>query len=142
LLRKNQSLVTLKTMMDGAVTRLSASNGGIQTMSKLEGDKSNGRGGFRPGAGRPRNVPLTPIGHLLGVMRNPKAEPARRDQAAIALLPYYHATEDEPVTGTTPLGKKADIARRAARVAASGRFATPQPPPRLDPDRDFTDAAR
>jgi hypothetical protein len=103
--------------------------GGIQTMSQFEGEKSNGRGGFRPGAGRPRNVPLTPLEHLLTVMRNPKAEPSRRDQAAIALLPYYQSDaaegEREPATG-----KKADAKNRALRVAASGRFATP-PPPRL-----------
>ena len=65
------------------------------------------RGGFRPGAGRPRKAPLTPFDYLIGVLRNPKAEPGRRDQAAIALLPLY--SDDQPADGedAPPTGKKA-----------------------------------
>lgn len=69
------------------------------------------RGGFRPGAGRPRGSraaggaasahptgprtgaagPADPLAYLLAVMNDPEADPARRDRAAIAALPYLHA---------------------------------------------------
>ena len=64
------------------------------------------RGGYRPGAGRPRGSgkmrktasappsaapaegPLDPVTYLTGVMNDPAADPARRDRAASLLLPY------------------------------------------------------
>jgi hypothetical protein len=75
---------------------------------------------------------VVPSEYLLAVMRNPKAEPSHRVQAAIALLPYYHgdAAEAEPVVTGRPLGKKDAAKAKAVRIAASGRFATP-PAPRL-----------
>jgi hypothetical protein len=105
--------------------------GDNQTMSEFEEGKSN-RGGFRPGAGRPRNVPVVPFEYLLTVMRNPKAEAAHRVHAAIALLPYYQgdAAETDPAVTGRPLGKKDAAKAKAVRIAASGRFATP-PAPRL-----------
>lgn len=63
------------------------------------------RGGARPGAGRPkgsRNTPKmenapkqypgaeTPLAYLLAVMNDPEADPARRDAAARAILPFTH----------------------------------------------------
>jgi hypothetical protein len=106
--------------------------GDNQTMSEFEDAKSK-RGGFRPGAGRPRNVPVVPLEYLLTVMRNPKAEPGHRVQAAIALLPYYQgeAAEGGPVVTGGPLGKKDAAKAKAVRIAAHGRLATPPAPPRL-----------
>ena len=34
---------------------------------------------------------LTPLAHMLKVMRDPKAEPARRDEMAKAAAPYCHS---------------------------------------------------
>lgn len=71
------------------------------------------RGGFRAGAGRPRGsrtvkmpttsteaAGMTPRDYLLRVLNDPSADEARRDRAAIALLPY---TVPKPA----PLGAKA-----------------------------------
>jgi hypothetical protein len=63
-----------------------------------------GRGGARPGAGRPPNKPTfelpeqratyaaatTPLAFLLATMRDPLADPKRRDKAAVAAAPYCH----------------------------------------------------
>jgi len=85
-------------------------------------------GGNRPGAGRPRKpakqaepiqADLTPLAHLLGIMRNPANTLARRMRAAALLLPYCH-----PKFG----GAGVKDARQAAGAAASGKFATPSPP--------------
>ena len=63
------------------------------------------RGGFRPGAGRKEGSAtartreiankaiengLTPLEYMLGVMRDPKADVARRDEMARAAAPYIH----------------------------------------------------
>lgn len=62
-------------------------------------------GGARPGAGRPKGAQnklsaearaaavkggITPLEYMLRVMRNPKAEPSRRDEMARAAAPYVH----------------------------------------------------
>jgi hypothetical protein len=77
------------------------------------------RGGFRVGAGRPpgvrnrsrvpadiaqeaANAGMTPLGYMLSVMRDPKADPARRDRMAITAAPFCHARAD-----AEPEGKKA-----------------------------------
>ncbi|TCZ61270.1 hypothetical protein [Roseicella aquatilis] len=82
------------------------------------------RGGYRPGAGRPKGSPTIrvpelaaegeadPLAYLLAVMNDPAADPARRDRAAIAALPYVHARADAG-------GKKA-AALAAASDAESG----------------------
>jgi len=76
------------------------------------------RGGYRAGAGRPRGsktvkMPaptsteagsMTPLEYLSRVLNDPSADEARRDRAAIALLPY-----------TVP--KPASIGAKAAREA-------------------------
>lgn len=80
------------------------------------------KGGFRPGAGRPkgsRTVTLTaepqrvadPLAYLLAVMNDPAADSARRDRAAIAALPYLHPRADAG-------GKKAAAAIAAERAEA------------------------
>ena len=81
------------------------------------------RGGYRPGAGRPRGGATLrlgrearraadPLAYLLGVLADEAADPARRDRAAIALLPYLHARAQ-------PLGAKA-AAAAAAQTAERG----------------------
>ena len=81
------------------------------------------KGGYRAGAGRPRGSATVrlhpkaqqapdPLDYLLGVMRDPEADPARRDRAAIAALPFVHARADAG-------GKKA-AAEAAARHAEAG----------------------
>src|SRR5437763_12899633 len=97
------------------------------------------RGGYRPGAGRPkvraarkavksgkrrqRSQPepakagpigtTTPLDHMLSVMRDPAADPLRRDRMAIAAAPFCHARIDNRV------GKK-DLTEEAARTAGHG----------------------
>jgi hypothetical protein len=71
------------------------------------------RGGRRPGAGRPKGVAnkrtrkltegtaeavalteasggVTPLAHLLAVLRDPESSPARKDSAAATAAPYIH----------------------------------------------------
>jgi len=61
------------------------------------------KGGYRPGSGRPKGSTavkrapiiadpdgLMPIDWLLAVLRDARTEPRRRDQIAIAVLPYLH----------------------------------------------------
>ena len=99
------------------------------------------RGGARPGAGRPRKQPAaapsapvasaelppesdgppgeSPLDYMLRVMRDPGAEPFRRDRMAQAAAPYVHAKMAEQK------GKgKSDAPK------ASSRFA-PAAPPKL-----------
>jgi hypothetical protein len=62
------------------------------------------RGGYRPGAGRPKGSTVQataearaaadPLQYLLAVMADATADPARRDRAAIACLPYLHPRAD------------------------------------------------
>ena len=63
-----------------------------------------GRGGARPGAGRPRSKPVfelpeqratyagleKPLEYMLAVMRDPLADVRRRDKMAKAAAPYCH----------------------------------------------------
>ena len=92
-----------------------------------------GRGGFRPGAGRPKkgNPPIvkieiealsaapladgvTPLEYALGVMRDPTAPTSRRDRMAALAAPYCHARASDAAAG-----KKA-MARDAADTAGHG----------------------
>ena len=92
-----------------------------------------GRGGFRPGAGRPKsgNPPIvevkaealsaaplaagiTPLGYMLAVMRDPAASTARRDRMAALAAPYCHARASDAAGG-----KKA-MAQTAADTAGHG----------------------
>ncbi len=81
-----------------------------------------GRGGARPGAGRPKRaqqiLPISagesPLVFLLQVMNNQAAELKLRIEAARAALPYMHQKGGV-------LGKK-DATKEAARRLSGGRF--------------------
>lgn len=105
------------------------------------------RGGYRPGAGRPKgsknrskgpvktprmrqvtpgmpghgNGNLSPLDYMLAVMRNSEVDDARRDRMAVAAAPFVHARKD---AGT---GKKEEQERQAG-VAAQGKFAAAPAP--------------
>jgi hypothetical protein len=95
------------------------------------------RGGYRPGAGRPKRSKAraetdkprptqptsTPLDYLLAVMNDPTAEPERRDRMAIAAAPFVHprAADGRPT-------KKQTAEEVAARAGKRGRFATPPAP--------------
>jgi hypothetical protein len=57
----------------------------------------------------------TPLEFLLSVMCDPGVDTQRRDKAAIAALPYYHAKMERP----QKLGKK-EAAEMAAEQAGAG----------------------
>jgi hypothetical protein len=106
------------------------------------------RGGHRPGAGRPKGakdkkgpgkaktppseIPqdivddaaaanMLPLDYMLMVMRDPAAEPARRDRMAQAAAPFVHARKESG-------GGKRDEKEDRAKRAAEGDFA-PRPTP-------------
>ncbi len=97
------------------------------------------RGGYRPGAGRPRgktrqpSVPMAPaqdpLAYMIATMNDPRADPARRDRMAIAAAPYLH-----PKIAENRLGKR-ELTLQAARDAAEGTewedLLPPLPEPRF-----------
>jgi hypothetical protein len=102
------------------------------------------RGGFRPGAGRPkgsaksadtehsikreaRKAGMTPLEYMLEVMNDEAVDPSRRDRMAIAAAPFVHARAE-----AAPDGKKAQQQANAEKIA-TGRFA-PRQGPRLAVD--------
>lgn len=94
------------------------------------------RGGYRPGAGRPKsakspkakaleNVPgdikkaarkskLSPLEYMLAVMNDDSADDGRRDRMAVAAAPFVH---EKP--GDKSKGKK-EQAHEAAQTAGEG----------------------
>ena len=92
------------------------------------------RGGFRPGAGRPKGArskketaalppdikkaakraKMSPLDYMLAVMNDEDADSGRRDRMAVAAAPYVHprAADKQP-------GKK-ERAERAAQSAGQG----------------------
>ena len=116
------------------------------------------RGGYRPGAGRPRksgdgqvakkakaakiafsdDAPLvevpegqvSPLEYLLGVVNDVTAEPADRMRAAVSAAPYVHAKASDVIAAK---GKKEQKQEAAEQVAGAGRFA-PRRGPRLAVD--------
>lgn len=78
------------------------------------------RGGYRPGAGRPKGTrstasdahadtaghAWTPLEYMLAVMNDASTDPMRRDRMAIAAAPYVH-------------GKKGEVGKREQRKARS-----------------------
>jgi phage terminase small subunit len=107
------------------------------------------RGGFRPGAGRPRKHPKRtqkrrkkpevvaqveqkpasqepvgtdePLEVMLKIMRDPNADPDLRARMAIAAAPYCHPKMGEQ-------GKKDQKNEAAKRVASKFTASTPPPP--------------
>ena len=96
------------------------------------------RGGYRPGAGRPRGskgkttktktIPITrdgetitPLEFMLRVLNDPNADKELRARMAIAAAPYIHARAGEGK------GKKNDQADRAKKAGA-GKYAQGKAP--------------
>jgi len=105
-------------------------------------EKSMARGGYRPGAGRPKGrtgktkktiCPIgqktepttagaenqTPLSYMLSVMNDPRADKELRARMAIAAAPYIHTRAGE--------GKKQEKADRAKKAGA-GKFAQGKAP--------------
>lgn len=111
------------------------------------------RGGFRPGAGRPRkgaegkagqNVraakaaidadpvsadavladdQVSPLEFLLNMVNDPSASPADRFRAAVAAAPYVHARAEAAVAG-----KKEQRKETAQKASDGGKFGVPSAP--------------
>lgn len=103
------------------------------------------RGGYRPGAGRPKGatagkkkqvkisgIPidiledaatenLDPLTYMLRIMNDPVADPARRDRMAVSAAPFCHTRKGEGA------GKKEEKADRA-KAAGAGKFSTGRAP--------------
>jgi hypothetical protein len=110
------------------------------------------RGGYRPGAGRPkgsktakaeviakapadvkkaaRKSGMDPLTYMLSVMNDDGADEARRDRMAIAAAPFVHAKAADAAPG-----KKEQRQQAAEDVASAGRFA-PRTPPKLVVNND------
>lgn len=108
------------------------------------------RGGYRPGAGRPKGAKtaaseaaakapadvkkaarksgLDPLAYMLSVMNDHEADDARRDRMAIAAAPYVHGKAADSVPG-----KKEQRQASADAVAGAGRF-SPREVPKLAVD--------
>ena len=88
------------------------------------------RGGYRPGAGRPkqasrlpttptevrvaaRTAGITPLEYMLGVLNDPAADAARRDRMAVAAAPFVHPRAEV-------MAGKREAAKTAARTAGEG----------------------
>lgn len=99
------------------------------------------KGGYRPGAGRPKGAKtkskkkadtvmeinagaasenMTPLEFMLKIMRDPTEDEDRRARMAIAACPFCHARKGER-------SGKEDKANRA-KTARSGKFAPSKPP--------------
>lgn len=67
---------------------------------------------------------MTPLDFMLKVMRDPDADPQRRDRMAMAAAPFIHLKAAE-----AKLGKREEAKRKAAEVgAASSKFSAPAAP--------------
>lgn len=95
--------------------------------------RSGGRrpntGGARPGAGRPRKLPLEigviphyedPKEFLMAIMNDSSIDGRARIDAAKALMPYVHKRLGE--------GGKKEARKAEAKKVASGKYAPAEPP--------------
>ncbi len=104
------------------------------------------RGGFRPGAGRPKGAKKqdktskaaqaekaleahqdtkkfkTALDYAMDVINDPNADKEQKTRLAIALLPFQH-----PKLADKPATIREDRAKNAM-AAASGKYAPPPPP--------------
>lgn len=97
------------------------------------------RGGYRPGAGRPKgsknkktvqklaiqqraaDANMTPLEFMLKVMNDPNADERIRAQMAYYAAPYVHPKADK-------LAGKKEALEEKAKAAGKGRFTPSQPP--------------
>ena len=56
---------------------------------------------------------ITPLGYMLAIIRDPDADPARKDKLAIAAAPYCHARLVQPA-------KRDQQAKAARRAGGQG----------------------
>lgn len=100
------------------------------------------KGGYRPGAGRPKGSPNkpkatdqqptpapapqvgSPLEYMISVMNDLAADDARRDRMAIAAAPYVHGKAADAAPG------KKEQKQARAEEAAGGKFA-PRARPKL-----------
>ena len=100
------------------------------------------KGGYRPGAGRPKGSPnkpkatdqqptpapapqvSSPLEYMISVMNDLAADDARRDRMAIAAAPYVHGKAADAAPG------KKEQKQEAAEKVAAGKFA-PRGRPKL-----------
>lgn len=101
------------------------------------------RGGYRPGAGRPKKsggtptkaqvvseakreakkADMSPLEYMLSVMNDPEAEKERRDRMAQAAAPYVHSKAAEAAPN-----KKEQRQANAEKSSSAGRFGVPTAP--------------
>lgn len=100
------------------------------------------RGGYRPGAGRPKGstkaakteaasasaASLTPLEYMLTVMRDAKADAARRDRMAIAAAPFVHGRASDVAKPGTKEQAQAAAVTAAAGTEWDGLLTTPAAP--------------
>ena len=100
------------------------------------------RGGYRPGAGRPKGSKtkvrrivaaprrpkpkITPLEYMLRIMCDEGADPLRRDKMAVAAAPFMH-----PRVADARYGKKDAEQDRAEEMGKRDKYATPPTPPKL-----------
>jgi len=104
------------------------------------------RGGYRPGAGRPKGAStgvgpaaaattvaevtveaakklMSPLDYMLKVINDPHADSDRRDRIAIAAAPFCHARKE-----AVGAGKKEERATVARETAETSKFSASRPP--------------
>lgn len=106
------------------------------------------RGGFRPGAGRPksakskteigapppdvkkaaRKAGMTPLDYMLRVMNDDDADNGRRDRMAIAAAPFVHGRAADLAKPGTKEQAQAAAATAAAGTEWDGLLTTPAAP--------------
>jgi hypothetical protein len=96
------------------------------------------RGGYRPGAGRPKTAKvqtrievkreankakMSPLEYMLSVMNDADIDDGRRDRMAIAAAPYVHGKAEDAKDG-----KKAQRQATAESASSAGKYAVRSSP--------------